>query len=505
MSEKTKPEFSKVRSMIFPVYAFELKKVLPMGLIFFFILFNYTCLRNIKDTLVVTAAGAEVIPFLKFFCVTPAAFIFMALYVQGSNIFSREHLFYVTIIPFILFFGAFGFLIYPNKELLHPSVEYITHLKTVWHPALHRLLDIFQTWSYSAFYILAEIWGSAILSLLFWQFANQITRVPEAKRFYAFFGFMAQLALLLAGELGEYFSKVSDTLPSGTDPWQHSLYWLMGTVFVFGFSTVALYRWMQLAVLTDKRFYDESESIGSSKKKKPKLGFMESFQVIFTSRYLMMIAFLVIAYGTTINFVEGVWKSQLKLAYPSYNEYNVFMSKFTFYTGIATMFMLIVGGNILRKFRWTTAAIITPITMLITGGCFFAFILFRDELGPIIAQIGTNPVAMAVMFGAIVIIMTKSTKYALFDLTKEMAYIPLDDEMKVKGKAVVDVVAGRLGKSSGAGIQTGLFIVLSTIMGASASFFQIAPYVAGLFLVFCALWVVCVKCLGKRVEAISNK
>tara|TARA_B100001248_G_scaffold258594_1_gene242997 strand:+ start:17813 stop:19330 length:1518 start_codon:yes stop_codon:yes gene_type:complete len=505
MSEKTKPEFSKVRSIIFPVYAFELKKVLPMGMIFFFILFNYTCLRNIKDTLVVTAAGAEVIPFLKFFCVTPAAFIFMALYVQGSNIFNRQNLFYVTIIPFIIFFGLFGFFIYPNKELLHPSAEYIAHLKTVWPHGLHRLLDIFQTWSYSTFYILAEIWGSAILSLLFWQFANQITKVPEAKRFYAFFGFMAQLALLLAGELGEHFSRVSSNLPAGADPWQHSLYWLMGTVVVFGFGTVALYKWMHMAVLTDKRFYDESESVGSSKKKKPKLGFLESFQVIFTSPYLMMIAFLVIAYGTTINFVEGVWKSQLKLEYPSYNEYNTFMSKFTFYTGIATMIMLVVGGNILRKFRWTTAAIITPVTMLIAGSCFFGFILYRDELTPWISQMGTNPIAMAVLFGAAVVIMTKSTKYALFDLTKEMAYIPLDDEMKVKGKAVVDVVGGRLGKSTGAGIQTGLFILVSTITATSASFFQIAPYVAGLFLVFSFLWIVCVKCLGKRVEAISNK
>lgn len=45
----------------------ELKKILPLGLIFFFILFSYTILRDTKDVLVVTApkAGAEIIPFLK--------------------------------------------------------------------------------------------------------------------------------------------------------------------------------------------------------------------------------------------------------------------------------------------------------------------------------------------------------------------------------------------------------------------------------------------------------
>ena len=44
-----------------------LKKVVPLGVMFFCILFNYTILRDTKDVLVVTApgSGAEIIPFLK--------------------------------------------------------------------------------------------------------------------------------------------------------------------------------------------------------------------------------------------------------------------------------------------------------------------------------------------------------------------------------------------------------------------------------------------------------
>ena len=40
---------------------------------FFCILFNYTILRDTKDVLVVTSAGAEIIPFLKTYVQLPSA------------------------------------------------------------------------------------------------------------------------------------------------------------------------------------------------------------------------------------------------------------------------------------------------------------------------------------------------------------------------------------------------------------------------------------------------
>ena len=31
---------------------------------------------------------------------------------------------------------------------------------------------------------MAELWGSVVASLLFWGFANELTSVPEAKKYY---------------------------------------------------------------------------------------------------------------------------------------------------------------------------------------------------------------------------------------------------------------------------------------------------------------------------------
>jgi hypothetical protein len=68
------------------------KKILPLGAMLFFILFNYTILRDTKDVLVVTApnSGAEIIPFLKTYVNLPSAIGFTILYSSLSNRFSAD-------------------------------------------------------------------------------------------------------------------------------------------------------------------------------------------------------------------------------------------------------------------------------------------------------------------------------------------------------------------------------------------------------------------------------
>src|SRR5580692_7903875 len=123
MSEVKKAEFGKWRSFFWPVHNFELKKLLPMFFLFFFINFNYTILRDTKDALIVTApgSGAEAIPFLKVWGVLPIAILFTIGYAKLSNVMSKTKLFYTTISFFIAFFILFALVLYPAKDALHPT------------------------------------------------------------------------------------------------------------------------------------------------------------------------------------------------------------------------------------------------------------------------------------------------------------------------------------------------------------------------------------------------
>lgn len=489
------PEFGKWRSMLWPIHTHELKKLLPMFFMFFFINFNYTILRDTKDSLIVPASGAETIVFLKFWGVVPAAIIFMIIYSKLSNMLSKEALFYTTIIPFIAFFGLFALVIYPFRDALHPTTS-ADVLASYLPEGMGGLIACYRNWTYSLFYILAELWGSVVLSLMFWGFANDTTRVTEAKRFYSLFGIGANVAMLISGPAIIYFSNIRSRLPADVDAWGVSLNYLMTMVVGAGIMVMAIYWWINRYVLTDPFFYAQDEE-KKVKKAKPKMSLGDSFKYILSSPYILCLAVLVISYGIAINLVEVTWKNQLKLQYPNSNDYSAFMGMFSTLTGTVTiLMMLFVGSNVIRRFGWGFAALVTPVVLLITGAGFFAFILFRDNLLGYIAMLGTTPLMLAVIFGTAQNIMSKSAKYSLFDPTKEMAYIPLDQEQKVKGKAAVDVVGARLGKSGGSLIQQFLIVTFGSITA-------ITPYIGAILLVIIIGWMVAARSLNKRFLALT--
>ena len=78
------------------------------------------------------------------------------------------------------------------------------------------------------------------------------------------------------------------------------------------------------------------------------------------------------------------------------------------------------------------------------GVLFFALVLGSGPLTPWLGTLGLTPLMAAVLVGAAQNVFSKSAKYSLFDPCKEMAYIPLDQETQLKGKAAIDVVCNPL-------------------------------------------------------------
>lgn len=44
-------------------------------------------------------------------------------------------------------------------------------------------MGLYQHWTFALYYIVSEIYSSVSIGLLFWQFANDVITVDEAKRY----------------------------------------------------------------------------------------------------------------------------------------------------------------------------------------------------------------------------------------------------------------------------------------------------------------------------------
>ena len=162
---------------MFPIYPQELAKFFSLSFMMFWIVFVFTMTRDTKDALIVTNCGAEAIAFLKVYGVVPAAALFMVTYAKLANNLTPRSLFYATLIPFFIFYAVFAFVLYPLRDILHPlSIK-------VPEGGLSFAVNLFRHWTFSLYYIITELWGSAGIPLLFWSCANDVVQIDQVCTF----------------------------------------------------------------------------------------------------------------------------------------------------------------------------------------------------------------------------------------------------------------------------------------------------------------------------------
>ena len=422
-----------------------------MLVIYSLIVFNYSLLRGAKDALLITApqSGAIAIPFIKVWVILPMAFLSTLIFTRLSNRFNREKVFYIIISAFLTFFALFGFVLYPLHEHLHPHV--LADQLQAWLPTgLQGAVALFRNWTFALFYVMSELWGTMIMTVLFWGFANEVTSVNEAKRFYAILGVGANMATVCAGFVGIFLSShfLHTTLMAGGDRWGQSIFLITSLIVVTGLLAMLLYR-----KLTHASFQKEIvESRPLREGSALRMGIRKNFSYLAKSKYLICIAIIVLTYNLSLNLVEVVWKDQVLQLFPYAADYNVFMDKSLIYIGIvSTLFSFFICGQVLRRFGWTVGAYLTPIILFFSGLFFFITVLWRDA--PFTQNFahlaGTTPLVLCAYLGMIQNVLSRASKFTFFDVTKEMAFIPLNAESKLKGKAAIDGVGSRFGKSGG--------------------------------------------------------
>jgi len=227
-------------------------------------------------------------------------------------------------------------------------------------------------------------------------------------------------------------------------------------------------------------------------KPKKKLTLKESAKELMASRELKAMAMMVFCYNVCVELTEVLWKALLRKTYPTKSSYMAYMARFSQTVGWVAFFLQLVASEIINVFGWKWTAMIPPVTMGVTAVAFFGAIIAGEE---------HIPLAQALLIGTVQNVANKVTKYSLFDPCKEMAYIPLGPDAKVKGKAAVDVLGARLGRSMGSATQQ---LLVFLVGGASGSILNCAPYLGTCYVVAIAVWSNAVSVLGRLFDSTDD-
>ena len=329
-----------------------------------------------------------------------------------------------------------------------------------------------------------------------WGFANDVTGVNDAKRYYGLLGIGINLSGILAGSVATSMSQNTfhPSLPFGATAWDQTVF-LLCTVFVLaGALCMILFRYIHAKGhgYNSPSYRAQNEDGGEVK-----MGLRKNFSYLAKSKYLICIAVIVVMYNIAINLIEVVWKDQVKHLYPNPSDFNAYMGQVLTCIGIvATIISVFVSSTIIRKLNWTTNALISPMILLTTGVAFFFCFFFKDSgFASFASWFGTTPLTLCVFFGALQNCLARASKYTLFDATKELAFIPLSKECELKGKAAIDGVGSRLGKSGGSVIHQTLLMIFGTVALST-------PYVAVLLLFVIVAWMTAARSLGKHFNSL---
>lgn len=452
----------------------------------------YTVLRNLKDTLALTASqsGAEILPFLKVWGMLPAAFLGTWGYTKLSNKFSQKQVFYIFILGFIAYYWTFLLFIFPNIETLNLT-KTSAWLLNVLPPGFRGLVSFFCNWTISSFYVITELWGIIVLNVIFWAFVNQNTSVSRAKKSYGLLNIGSNLAPIFGGGLALMCSTAESSLTLNS--WQQTLTQLTLLVTALGGGAVAIFYYINKYMLPTHQDQQKQE------KEKVKISLLNCFKHISKSQYLLSLSMLVVGYNICINFTDVLWKAQLKSYFDTPNDILSHMSKVTIFIGIAATFAGVSFASVIRRFGWKTVALATPSIIFLTGIAFFSLLLLQKPLTPLIySTLGVTPLALLVYIGAMQHTLTKAFKYSLFDSSKEVAFVILDKNSQLQGKAAIDGLGSSIGKS-GSSITYQFLLVATGSIGSSA------PYVAVLLFLVLFCWFLAITTVGREFKIKSSQ
>lgn len=400
-----------------------------MFLIILLLNVSFTVLRSVRNTLSVVdlGSGSQTIPIFELFGALPGAILMTWGLAWLINRYSIKTVFLITLSIFVGYFILFAYAIYP----------YVIALK-----ARNAIGTIPLNLIAMSFHVMSELWKPALPIILFWGLVNQFTPIDDAKKLYAPLMLGNSLGSMLAGPAVSLCtsSTIWKWIPFASEQWQHAISSMTFLITALSVITAFFYYklWHRLALNAPVQHSEKEE-----------ITLKESLSTCFQSPALRLLSWIVVADYIAYSLGEVIFLDVLKKKYTQPVDYCYYMGQLSLWSGILTVLCsLFIAPYVLQKTKWVIAALATPICLFITEGAFFVFLRGQSFSHSWFHWSEAEWIGVVIALGSIQYCLCRSTKYTLFDASKEIAFVLMPTAQKMKGKLVVDGLCSRVGRGS---------------------------------------------------------
>jgi len=364
-------------------------------------------------------ASSSFLMFIYFFLITSSAYIIkpvkISLFLQRIK---PDGLPYAYLLTALLM----GFVVALNTKLLNVLRRQLYLSLSL----IFFIVSLFLFWllfrsQWEGIYYIYWFWSEIFLVTLvtqFWILINDIYNPHQAKRLVGFLVSGGLLGGIVGSLLASFLAK-----KVGTE----------NLLLICPFMLLICLAIVNLVPLTRPR-EEGLEVDASAGEKKPKIGYIKSFQILRKNRHLLLLSGIMIMDIVVTTLVDFQFNSQIADTFRKdlnlKDEKTAFLGAFFTLLLILSYFLHILATNrILRNFGMRAALLITPLFLLIGSASIF-FVPFYFLIYWAVSIKGTDI----------------SLSTSLSQSVRELLYIPIPPEIKYKAKVFIDMFINKLAK-----------------------------------------------------------
>lgn len=436
---------------------------------------GFNIMRGMRETVVFQFGknGALYTPFIRIMCILPISTLLFMYYLTLKKRTSTLIAYYALTIPLLAYFILYA--LFSSQHVIDMSAmpTWITELMKI-YPPMEFIGGIITHWDKTLYYVFCEAWGSFTLVILFWQIANENYTPKLASQYYPIFSMLGGAGIIISSLLINKMGKYENITLLTTE-----IITLIGICNLWLVTKISKYA---------KRNTDTIQ------KPKVALSMREGLRIALSTPHILYLTICIISFSILCNIYENSVRNVILNHYGSEQEVFKFWGNFFFGKGLLVISANIVSKALLKRVGWFVVAITTPIISIASIHIILSISSF--QLDQHIIKETQNILWLL----AILLQLNFAVKYAFFDPTKEMAYIPLNHEQRTYGKTVADGLGSRIGNVSSGIIQSCAIMIAS-----SNDFTQIAPILLGACSIISLGWVWAMNGLSLTYKKMSNE